>query len=803
MKKHLLICILGIYISFSSFAQLNYQWVKGVGGAGGDLGKSIVVDDSGYVYVTGLIGLGNLNFNPFGSNAVNVSSIGSTAFLAKYDSVGNCKWAYPFVQGSGGGALATSIAVDTYGSVYLGGVFEGPVDFDLESGTNVLTSVANGDAFLAKYSGNGSLQWIKHFAGADVETVTSIAIDELDSAVYVSGDYQNQSIDFIGSQVDKTLTNSGGKDGFVASYGFGGTFLWANAIGGSGNTTPLSIAANDYYVIVTGSVEDTAIFDQLSTVPDTIVSYGESDVFYAKYILDGSFGWSEQIGGPGSKASGTGIAFKHDTIYLAGVFSGQIDADPSPGTPINLTSNGAQDAFIGQYDIGGALIPNSQQRIGSETMGSSDSVYVSAVSVDNTGNLYLAGIFKGAVDFDPSSNTSIETSSGTGDAFFSKYDNAFQFEWNQRLGGSLQDKGLGITVDGNDNVYVTGAFQDVADFDPADALANRISGGSNDIFIGKYAQGRGTITGVITYGNNATLTGPGNRARLYTQILHDGNDAMHVVKEVDIDPSSGVYIFSNIPAGNYFVLGIPFIDDYLDVSPTYYGDTVHWQGATYINLMPNSTYQADINLKAFLPLSGDAVLGGQITQGDGFDRTVKPVAGTDVGLEGDPENSIIARTVTDENGYYSFEDVPHSECYRIYVHIPGLPVASNYHVCPSSLDTILTLDFTADSNSIDTVPNLSSSIADKNIEVSEMSIYPNPNKGTATVEFNVTHALNVRLCIYNTLGEKVAELMNEKKSAGIVKYLISLEEHNLTHGVYFLNLTVGENTITQKLIYIE
>ena len=69
--------------------------------------------------------------------------------------------------------------------------------------------------------------------------------------------------------------------------------------------------------------------------------------------------------------------------------------------------------------------------------------------------------------------------------------------------------------------------------------------------------------------------------------------------------------------------------------------------------------------------------------------------------------------------------------------------------------------------------------------------YPNPFNPTTTIKFTLPKESKVKLCVYNTLGEKVAELVNEYMSAGY--YNIKWGSANLSSGVYFYLLEVIPN----------
>jgi hypothetical protein len=88
--------------------------------------NGLAVDAAGNIYATGGFA-GTTDFNP-GSGTYSLTSAGQDdVFVMKLDSAGNFDWAYSF--GSTGNDIGYGIAVDSAGTVYLDGYYEGTVNF--------------------------------------------------------------------------------------------------------------------------------------------------------------------------------------------------------------------------------------------------------------------------------------------------------------------------------------------------------------------------------------------------------------------------------------------------------------------------------------------------------------------------------------------------------------------------------------------------------------------------------------------------------------------------------------------------
>ena len=79
--------------------------------------------------------------------------------------------------------------------------------------------------------------------------------------------------------------------------------------------------------------------------------------------------------------------------------------------------------------------------------------------------------------------------------------------------------------------------------------------------------------------------------------------------------------------------------------------------------------------------------------------------------------------------------------------------------------------------------------------------YPNPFNPSTTISFSIPTEEFVSLKVFNSLGEEVAELVNENKPAG--SYSVSFDAGNLTSGVYFYKMSAGSFVETNKMILMK
>ena len=75
--------------------------------------------------------------------------------------------------------------------------------------------------------------------------------------------------------------------------------------------------------------------------------------------------------------------------------------------------------------------------------------------------------------------------------------------------------------------------------------------------------------------------------------------------------------------------------------------------------------------------------------------------------------------------------------------------------------------------------------------------YPNPFNPSTRIEFTVVKRSNVSLSVFNLLGQKVADLVNENMEPG--HYNVSFDASSLSSGVYLYQLKTDGTTIVKKM----
>lgn len=79
--------------------------------------------------------------------------------------------------------------------------------------------------------------------------------------------------------------------------------------------------------------------------------------------------------------------------------------------------------------------------------------------------------------------------------------------------------------------------------------------------------------------------------------------------------------------------------------------------------------------------------------------------------------------------------------------------------------------------------------------------YPNPFNPSTNIDYSIKSSTNVRLKVYNMLGEEVVTLVNEIQNAG--HYSIEFKSNGLPSGVYFYSLQAEGKVLTKKMLLLK
>ena len=308
-------------------------WAKVIDGNGLLKVNEGVVDAQGNYIFTGSFS-GDLYFPNVTLTAEGVED----GFLAKYDKDGNFLWANRF--GFQQQTIATSVAADDLGSIFVAGQFNGRVIF----GNDTLWASANDfDIFLARYDDNGSLQFGKRFGGIYDDINPRIGVGS-NGKVVMAGTFigllnlDNQSIQ-TNSNVDADI--------FLATFTQNASLLTVNQYGGTNNETLVNLTVKEDDYFLSGYYDTFTEIDEIQvplsplylTLKNLLIRTNHNELTEQANVIS-YFNFDK----PSSTVfAAPHVDFSNEEVTIAGIFQGAINLPIAIPSPV---SNGFTDIFL-------------------------------------------------------------------------------------------------------------------------------------------------------------------------------------------------------------------------------------------------------------------------------------------------------------------------------------------------------------------------------------------------------------------------------------------------------------------------
>ncbi len=443
----------------------------------------------------------------------------------------------------------TGITIDNQGNTYITGSTNS-IDFPItanavQNSFGGGNEFGNGDAFVAKYSPDGTLIYATYIGGSGQDFGTDIAVD-ITGDIYVTGN--TNSVDF--PTVNALQNTYGGGefsgDAFVVKLSNDGSnILYSTYLGGQDNDFSSAIAVdNNGDVYITGD---------------------------------------------------TGAILRFPIQPLPGIGDFPTTENALQNT---LISEFNRDAFVSKISTDGS------QLIYSTLFGGNDTEISQDITIDNSGNAYITGETR-SIDF-PTINAVQNTIGGDADVFITQLNtDGTDLIFSTYYGGVDGDIGNGIALDDVGNIHVAGnsgsqiiggdaVVPPVGEFPTVNALQDTFGGGESDGILIKINSDRfveyATYLGIESFesiesididaGGNSYIVS--NNDFVNTVVSKISNDGQVIEYSIPFQINDNLGVFGNDIAvdeiGNAYFVGFTIptfpLEPFLEVSQVGGVDTI-------------------------------------------------------------------------------------------------------------------------------------------------------------------------------------------------------------------------------------
>lgn len=388
---------------------------------------------------------------------------------------------------------------DANANVYVAGVFS---DTLATEGGTIISDGTNSDVFFGQYSANGEAVWLKRLGGDGFDRVTAInfapsnhlylagtvidtvrfGIDTIVTKGHSDSDIYLTKIDAIDGSFIWTREIETALEGDVADIGtdaLGNVFVWGNFQDtlSLGTDSLLTFGQSDLFLLkydsngnllwknhLGGDKADLAVAMRVSEAGDLYLSgvfngkilfgstfleaYDNLDSFVAKYDSEGNLVWAKQLGSDQLGALVTDLAFDNNHIFITGTY-----ADNTLINGQTITTDGLQSLFVARFLLDGT--PDFVRGFNNDLI-----VTPTQMVCDNNGRIYISGALQGTAQFGAHSLSSSDSENGIAMCLSSETGEAY---WATSFGGSDYDATNSICV-ANGKCFVGGAFTQNANF---------------------------------------------------------------------------------------------------------------------------------------------------------------------------------------------------------------------------------------------------------------------------------------------------------------------------------------------------
>jgi hypothetical protein len=319
--------------------------------------------------------------------------------------------------------------------------------------------------------------WAKSGSSIGNETTHSI-VSDAQGNIYIAGTFTDDTLQF--GTVTLSNINNQGSAFYLVKFNSSGNAVWGISSKGTlyeeGTSICIDLSGN---IFITGYFDSNIL--NLDTVSLNNTSSPSTDCFIAKYDSSGNIQWAKSIAGNSYDYPRVIKTDDVGNIYLVGYFQSDSISIGSE-TLLNPGTIGYEHTFIAKYNSSGSVI------WAKTCSGGSNSDYTTAMDVDSSGNVFIAGLFgSDTFGFDTLTVSNALPGAQTYDVFYAKFDSSGNTVWLKRFGGDSFESANSLVLDNNSNIILTGSFYSNKLIIGSDTLVNTdVSLSTTEIYLAKF-----------------------------------------------------------------------------------------------------------------------------------------------------------------------------------------------------------------------------------------------------------------------------------------------------------------------------
>lgn len=796
-------------------------------------GHGVEVDSDGNVYVTGSF-KDTVTFGKGDEAETTLTGSSWDIFLAKYNANGNLLW----VRSAGGpsGDTGRNVFLDNQGNIILSGSYFDIATFDKDGSNEVTLSDYNISGFIAKYDKDGNFLWAIEPLESDTGDYMGEVKSNNDGDIFYAGAFWQTVVFGRGTANEISITGNGQEDILLAKYNADGKFMWVKTAGTGADDRGVALEIDDYSnIYLTGYFGDDITFGSNESGLISLQNTGLSDMFLTKYSSEGELIWATSAVGDQWDQGSQVCLDRNGKVFLAGFYRSELTLGLNEPNQTQLAIRGYSDLFISTFsntplhfnyppEITSPLFIQAIEDepfvyyatatdVDSDELTFSISNHPEWLSISNSevSGTPTEGVLEATFDLIVNDgNEGLSTETVTISVI--PINDAPQI--NEYVGP--------LVIALNESIQLQLAYFTVFDPDnsfPDDFTLVALEGENYELMEDKitpYPDYTGTLD-VSVMVNDGELNSSvyvftievSCEAKNLTGLISMPNEealSRGMIKLFDLDGGlysktdviDGTYSFSDIHCGQYYLQVVPLGSASSDVFPTYYEAAKLFPDADILTIENDEIVNMTMIGKSAHPV-GNGLIEGKIEESKG--ARARLVANTSSQGSGIPflgvylllDSEFFTGTLTDENGYFKFENIPNGT-YEILFDMPGLDMSLTKLAV--NLNGTMQISTTVDPDLATPLNHVIEEVLSSPATESTFIVYPNPVSNSLFIKSNEQDHAPWNIQLQDVSG-RALNLPFQYTAQGIL-----VDVSLLQPGIYFVKISEGPAPRIYKFVKV-